>query len=249
MISTSLFGLLQTDASGSLEAVRNALSGLPQDSVVLRYLMATPNDITVSDIDLAAASKGLVLGFNVEPSETVLAAAKHQGQSRIHYPCEAIMGAFPHCEPLRAADLCYATKGCKAVAMRLCGSLNTMHMPLVTFFCMSQNPDCSHFCRKFSFYSFAPHSMKLRVIHMTFGGIAEGCCCDCYGHALMTEEITHNAIITSNILSWLQETVSWLCKKRPHTMYTKVDLYSSSYNYVCLILRFVDGGNLNIAYA
>lgn len=71
--------LLQTDASGSLEAVRSALGGLPQDSVVLRYLMATPNDITVSDIDLAAASKGLVLGFNVEPSETVLAAAKQQG--------------------------------------------------------------------------------------------------------------------------------------------------------------------------
>lgn len=70
---------MQTDASGTLEAVKAALSALPQDSVVLRYLLAVPNDITVSDVDLAAASKGLILGFNVDPSEAVLAAAKHQG--------------------------------------------------------------------------------------------------------------------------------------------------------------------------
>ena len=73
---------MQTDASGTLEAVKAALGGLPQGSVVLRYLLAAPNDITISDIDLAAASKGLVLGFNMEPSEAVLAAAKHQGVQR-----------------------------------------------------------------------------------------------------------------------------------------------------------------------
>ena len=73
--------MAQTDASGTMEAVKAALGALPQGSVVLRYLLATPNDITTSDIDLAAASKGVVLGFNVEPSETVLAAAKHQGMS------------------------------------------------------------------------------------------------------------------------------------------------------------------------
>lgn len=71
--------ILKTDASGSLEAVKSALGALPQGSVVLRYLMAVPNDITESDVDLAAASKGLILGFNVEASETVLASAKHQG--------------------------------------------------------------------------------------------------------------------------------------------------------------------------
>lgn len=70
---------MQADASGTMEAVKAALGALPQGSVVLRYLLAAPNDITISDVDLAAASKGLVLGFNVEPSEAVLAAAKHQG--------------------------------------------------------------------------------------------------------------------------------------------------------------------------
>ena len=70
---------VQTDSSGSLEAVRNALTTLPQSSVVLRYLLAVPNDITVSDVDLAAASKGLILGFNMEPSEVVQTAAKQKG--------------------------------------------------------------------------------------------------------------------------------------------------------------------------
>lgn len=83
---------MQTDASGSLEAVRSALGALPQDSVVLRYLLATPNDITVSDIDLAAASKGTVLGFNVEPSEAVLAAAKKQGTAQCS--CQHRAGSF-----------------------------------------------------------------------------------------------------------------------------------------------------------
>ena len=83
ILTLTNLNVLQTDASGSLEAVRSALGALPQDSVVLRYLLATPNDITVSDIDLAAASKGTVLGFNVEPSEAVLAAAKKQGTAPV----------------------------------------------------------------------------------------------------------------------------------------------------------------------
>lgn len=71
--------ILKADASGSCEAVKSALSVLPQDSVVLRYLLASPGDITNSDIDLAIASGGLVLGFGVTPSESVSAAAKRGG--------------------------------------------------------------------------------------------------------------------------------------------------------------------------
>lgn len=81
---------MQADASGSMEAVKAALGALPQGSVVLRYLLAAPNDITISDIDLAAASRGLVLGFNVEPSEAVLAAAKHQGALHASCPMSAV---------------------------------------------------------------------------------------------------------------------------------------------------------------
>lgn len=71
--------ILKSDASGSCEAVKSALSTLPQDTVVLRYLLAAPGEITVSDIDLATASGGMVLGFGVKPSESVMAAAKNAG--------------------------------------------------------------------------------------------------------------------------------------------------------------------------
>ena len=65
-----------------MEAVKAALASLPQDSVVLRYLLAAANDITSSDVDLAAASGAIVLGFNVEPGEAVIADAKNRGRIR-----------------------------------------------------------------------------------------------------------------------------------------------------------------------
>ncbi len=64
-----------------MEAVKAALASLPQDSVVLRYLLAAANDITSSDVDLAAASGAIVLGFNVEPAEAVVADAKNRGET------------------------------------------------------------------------------------------------------------------------------------------------------------------------
>ena len=62
---------LQADASGACEAVKSALGQLPQDSVMLRYLLAAPGEITMTDLDLAVASQAMVLGFNVHPSEAV----------------------------------------------------------------------------------------------------------------------------------------------------------------------------------
>ncbi len=67
--------ILKADASGSVEAVRSALGALPQDAVLLRYLLAAPGEITTSDIDLAAASSGMVLGFNVTTSDAVQVGA------------------------------------------------------------------------------------------------------------------------------------------------------------------------------
>jgi translation initiation factor IF-2 len=47
---------------------------------VLRYLLTAAGDISASDVDLAAASGGMVLGFNIEPDEAVLAHAKRLGE-------------------------------------------------------------------------------------------------------------------------------------------------------------------------
>ncbi len=49
-----------------VEAIRSALALLPQQSVALRFLLAASGDLSVSDVDLAAASGGLVLAFNME---------------------------------------------------------------------------------------------------------------------------------------------------------------------------------------
>lgn len=71
--------IVKGDTMGVVEAIKGALSSLPQESVTLRFLLSGAGDITVSDVDLAAASQGLILGFNIEPDEAVQTHAKRMG--------------------------------------------------------------------------------------------------------------------------------------------------------------------------
>jgi len=71
--------IIKADTSGMAEAIKGALSSLPQQSVALRYLLCAAGDVSTGDVDLAAASGGLVLAFNLSPDEAVLAKAKSQG--------------------------------------------------------------------------------------------------------------------------------------------------------------------------
>jgi translation initiation factor IF-2 len=71
--------IIKGDTSGVVEAIKGALQALPQESVVLRYLLCAAGDITVSDVDLAAASSGMVVGFNLSPDEAVMSHAKRLG--------------------------------------------------------------------------------------------------------------------------------------------------------------------------
>ena len=70
--------IVKTDVSGSVEAVKAALGALPRDRVVLRFLHAAAGEVTESDIDLAAASEGIVLAFNTPLSDKVSERAKQQ---------------------------------------------------------------------------------------------------------------------------------------------------------------------------
>ena len=70
--------ILKGDTSGSVEAIKAALGTLPQNKVVLRFLMAQVGVVTVSDIDLADASEGIVFGFNVPIPEAVTAHAQRK---------------------------------------------------------------------------------------------------------------------------------------------------------------------------
>ena len=57
--------LLKTDVQGSAEALSEALLKLTGDEVAVNIISAGVGGITESDINLALASKGMVIGFNV----------------------------------------------------------------------------------------------------------------------------------------------------------------------------------------
>jgi translation initiation factor IF-2 len=57
--------ILRTDVQGSIEPVRNSLEQLSTEEVKIRMIHSGTGNITESDIMLALASKGLVIGFNV----------------------------------------------------------------------------------------------------------------------------------------------------------------------------------------
>jgi len=71
--------IVKTDLSGSVEAIKAALSVIPSEKVALRFLLATTGEVNESDIDLAYASKAVVLLFNVPMSEQVREAASSKG--------------------------------------------------------------------------------------------------------------------------------------------------------------------------
>jgi len=77
--------IIKAETVGVVQAIKAALSALPQESVTLRYLLSGAGDINTSDVDLAAASDALLLGFNLEPSADVAVHAKRAGVSIMTY--------------------------------------------------------------------------------------------------------------------------------------------------------------------
>ena len=69
--------VLKADVQGSLEAILGSLSQLPQGEVQVRVLFAAPGEISETDVDLAAASDAVVIGFN-----TTLAPGARQAADR-----------------------------------------------------------------------------------------------------------------------------------------------------------------------
>ena len=56
--------ILKADVQGSVEAIIGALAQLPQQEVQVRVLLSAAGEITENDVDLAAASDAVVIGFN-----------------------------------------------------------------------------------------------------------------------------------------------------------------------------------------
>jgi translation initiation factor IF-2 len=71
--------ILKGDVQGSVEAIVGALRQLPQKEVQLRLLLAAPGEVTETDIDLAAASNAVILGFNTTFASGARQAADQLG--------------------------------------------------------------------------------------------------------------------------------------------------------------------------
>ncbi|XP_010275065.1 PREDICTED: translation initiation factor IF-2, chloroplastic-like [Nelumbo nucifera] len=71
--------IMKVDVQGSIEAIRQALHVLPQDNVTLKFLLQATGDVSTSDVDLAVASKAIILGFNVRVSGSVKSYADNKG--------------------------------------------------------------------------------------------------------------------------------------------------------------------------
>ncbi len=71
--------ILKADVQGSVEAIVGALKQLPQNEVQLYLLLAAPGEITETDIDLAAASNAVILGFNTTLASGARQAADEAG--------------------------------------------------------------------------------------------------------------------------------------------------------------------------
>lgn len=71
--------ILKSDVQGSLEAIVTALKKLPQKEVQLKLLMAAPGEVTETDVDLAAASDAVLIGFNTTLANGARQAADQAG--------------------------------------------------------------------------------------------------------------------------------------------------------------------------
>ncbi len=69
--------VMKADVQGSVEAILGSLKQLPQGEVQVRVLFAAPGEISETDVDLAAASEAVLIGFN-----TTLATGARQAADR-----------------------------------------------------------------------------------------------------------------------------------------------------------------------
>ncbi len=71
--------ILKTDVQGSIEPIRSSLERLATEEVQVKIIRSAPGNVTESDVMLAAASKGLVIGFGVSAEPGAKRQAETEG--------------------------------------------------------------------------------------------------------------------------------------------------------------------------
>ncbi|WP_297527882.1 translation initiation factor IF-2 [Thiohalobacter sp.] len=77
--------VVKADVQGSLEALRDALTKLSTDEVRVKVVAGGVGGITESDVNLALASKAIVIGFNVRADAAARRLAEEQGLDLRYY--------------------------------------------------------------------------------------------------------------------------------------------------------------------
>ncbi|WPF90153.1 translation initiation factor IF-2 [Cyanobacterium aponinum AL20118] len=71
--------IIKADVQGSVEAILGSLKQLPQNEVQIRVLLSGAGEVTETDVDLAAASGAVVIGFNTTLAPGARQAAEQEG--------------------------------------------------------------------------------------------------------------------------------------------------------------------------
>ncbi len=71
--------ILKTDAQGSLESIRQAVSKLATETVQTKVIHAAIGDITESDVMMASAGGAIIIGFHVDAPLSVSKTAEREG--------------------------------------------------------------------------------------------------------------------------------------------------------------------------
>ena len=77
--------LIKSDVHGSTEALRDALTKISNDEVKVKIVSSGVGGITESDATLAAASKAMIIGFNVRADSAARTAIKESGVDVRYY--------------------------------------------------------------------------------------------------------------------------------------------------------------------
>ena len=77
--------LIKADVQGSAEALNEALAKLSTEEVQVKVIASGLGGITVSDVQLAAASRALIIGFNVRADASARDAMKETGVEVRYY--------------------------------------------------------------------------------------------------------------------------------------------------------------------
>ena len=71
--------IVKADVQGSVEAVKQSLTKLSNEEILVKVIHSGAGIINESDVSLAAASNAIIIGFNVKIDATAKATADHEG--------------------------------------------------------------------------------------------------------------------------------------------------------------------------